>query len=116
MAGFSRYVNLKATMSGAKPPKTRGNFVPPSLWRQLHLTVTSGATVAGDRMHAMGQIFSDDCPRDGCRHTTEHLFWHCSAHDELRAPFSAAIAKYLGLAAAKGAAVSEYINLSLIHI
>ena len=62
-------------------------------------------------MHAMGQIFSDDCPRDGCRHTTEHLFWHCTAHAKLRAPFSAAIAKYLGLAAAKGASVSEYINM-----
>ena len=87
MKGFKPHVNLSATMAETKPPKTASTSIPAKLWQQLQLTVVTGATVAGDKMHAMGHAHSDQCPLDDCRHTAEHLFWHCSAFDNLRRPF-----------------------------
>jgi ribonuclease HI len=109
MKDFTGQINLQASMVGAKPPKSKSNLVPTKLWRQLHLTVVTGATVAGDRMKAQGKALSDLCPLDACRHTTDHLFWHCSAFAALRRPFTARIGKLMGLAICKGPAVQQYI-------
>ena len=86
MSGFGQYVNLAASMIGMKPPKSKFNVIPARLWKQLHLTVVTGATVAGDRMAAMGHVHSDECPLCASRHTTDHLFWHCKAYDAVRRP------------------------------
>ena len=110
MQNFTGQVNLHASLLGAVPPKKKGNFIPPRLWKQLHLTVLSGATVAGDRLMAMGKSTSDVCPLDLCRHTSDHLFWHCSAYAFLRRPFTDRIGQILGAAVNKVASVQQYIT------
>ena len=109
MKNFNPLVNVQASLVGAKPPKTQSCKIPARLWKQLHLTVITGATVAGDRLHAMGRIESDDCPLDNCRHTAEHLFWDCSAYAALRRPFLDQIGKIMGMAVTQGAAVQHYV-------
>ena len=110
MTGFSKHINLQASMLGSVPPKHKANFIPAKLWKQLHLTVVTGATVAGDRMLAMKSVHSDICPLDQCRHTTEHLFWECSAFEALRRPFTKRIGQIIGVAVHKGTSVQLYIT------
>ena len=43
MRGFDQHVILTASMVGTKPPKTKTNQIPARLWKQLHLTVVTGA-------------------------------------------------------------------------
>ena len=110
MKGFQPLVNLQASLVGSKPPKSQSCAIPAQLWKQLHLTVITGATVAGDKLHAMGRIETDICPLDDCRHTAEHLFWECSAFAALRRPFTEQIGKIIGMAVNQGASVQLYIS------
>ena len=109
MKNFNPLVNVQASLVGAKPPKTQSCKIPAKLWKQLHLTVITGATVAGDRLHAMGRIESDGCPLDNCRHTAEHLYWECTAYAALRRPFLDQIGKIKGMAVTQGASVQHYV-------
>ena len=64
MKGFPDFINVGATLAASSPAKKPTHSIPAALWRQLHLAVVSGAVVAGDRMHAMKHVESDDCALD----------------------------------------------------
>ena len=107
---MSEVINVSATMATSKVKQLPTDSLDKCIWKQLHLTLVTGATVAGDRLKAMQMIDDDICPLDGCRHTTEHFFWECSAFAMLRRNFLLDIGKILGAAVHEGPAVSEYIQ------
>ena len=110
MEGIDDLLNVQATMRTASIRQSPLDSVAIQLWRQLHMTLVSGAIVAGDRLHATGRTHSDECPFDGCRHTTEHLLWDCTAFDLIRRPFILNIGKLLGAATMHGPTLAEFIQ------
>ena len=108
LAGFHDHINVEATMAASRLAKQWK--ISEKLWRQMHLTLVSGSVVAGDRLHARKEIENDECPLDGCRHTSEHLLWECTAFDCIRRPFIMQIGDIIGQAVHKGPIVSSYIS------
>ena len=79
-------------------------------FRRTLVSVITGSVRAGDRLKAAKIETHDRCPHDGERHTTEHLWWNCSEHAELRKVYIEYMDRVSALANKAGREVGTFIE------
>lgn len=73
-------VDLNAALANFSNKKGDHQYkVDSKMYNELQ-TIVARATLARDRLHAMGIAPTDKCDHpecEGTRHTTQHMFWEC---------------------------------------
>ena len=82
--GLPILVDRRATLSLFKAKKSPIKGISLFFFRRILVSAISGSVRAGDRLRAAELIPSDACERDGCRHTTRHMWWDCTKHRGVR--------------------------------
>ena len=93
MVGLTELVDIQATTNNLRSKKCPIAGISLKLYRQVLMTVISGSGRAGDRLHAAGLADTDQCDKDKCRDTFEHMIWTCSKYEDTRKPYLDAIYK-----------------------
>ena len=108
--GLPELIDRRATLSLFRFRKSPLNGVSLTFFRRILVSIISGSVRARDRLHAAGLIPPDACERDGCRHTTRHLWWECTRFKGLRKEYTDYIERVQAVADKYGNDVGNYIR------
>ena len=86
LAHVPSYIDVHATTNNFRTKKGEFNYATNAHLKNTLESIIVGSIRAGDRLMHAGIIDTDICPHcnDGSRHTTLHMFWHCTYHNKCR--------------------------------